>query len=378
MNKFSKNGCLLKDGAEFFPIGIFSVPHAKAFPLLRDAGFNLVHSYEFERTCFINLQSTDHAFLIQEGLGDDAAAAYLDEAEKCGLNVMLGFDRITQLHDNGDEISPEQEKAITKRVAMMKDKPALLTWYTVDEPDVPSKNITPEKCTYVRDLVRKTDPDHGTVISMYHPPKFAEYQDTADVIIHDLYVFPKGNVKNVPNNIITLRKQTNGEKPIWFTVQAFDWKHYRWNSPSMIPTYEQKRCLAYLSVIAGAKGVLFFSYENETHSNAPDKAPEQWAELSKLSKQLQTLLPVLKQPFTETEITFDGELYSASATYNGSTYLFCANAGKTRIEGNIAPKISKTNEIEVLFEDRTVKPDRNGLFDVFEPYAVHIYKIDVQ
>ena len=369
MTEFSKNGCLLVNGTEFFPVGLFSVPHAKAFPHLRDAGFNLVHSYEFERTCFINLQSIDHSFLLKEGLGDEAAAEYLDEAEKWGLKVMLGFDRTTQLHDRGDDIPAEQEEAMTGRVAMMKDKPALLAWYTVDEPDMSYKNITEKKCIHARDIVRKTDPNHPTLISMFHESKFEIFKDTADIILHDLYVFPGGNAKDVPNNIISMRKQTNGERPIWFTVQAFDWKHYNWDGPSVVPSYDQKRCLTYLAIIAGAKGILFFSYENETHSNAPDKAPEQWAELSAISKQLHTLQPVLQQSFTEATISFDGEIYSASTTYDGSIYLFCANSGDTLIKGNIAPDITDNYEVEVLFEDRKIKPNRDGLYDEFGPYA---------
>lgn len=376
MAEFSKNGCLMVSGTEFFPVGLFSVPHAKAFPLLRDAGFNMVHSYEFERSCFVNLQSTDHSFLIKEGLGDEAAAAYLEEAEKWGLKVMLGFDRVTQLPDNGDDISDEQEEAITARLGRMKDKPALLCWYTVDEPEIASKEITAEKCLCIRDIVRKTDPVHPAVISMFQPLKFDIYKDTADIIIHDLYVFPDGNVKDVPNNIKELRKMTKGEKPIWFTVQAFDWKSYEWDRPSMTPTYDQKRCLTYLSIIAGAKGILFFSYENEIHSNAPEKAPEQWAELSAISKQLDALQPVLRQSFTEPTVSFDGEIYSASTTYADSIYLFCANAGETLIRGNIAPHITDEYEVEVLFEDRKIMPGSDGLYDEFGPYAVHIYKMN--
>lgn len=375
MYEFSKNGCLLVNEEAFFPIGLFSVPHPKAFPLLRDAGFNMVHSYEFERTCFVNLQSTNHAFLLKEGLGDEAAAEYLDEADKWGLKVMLGFDRETQLHDNGDEITPLQEEAMTARVRKMKEKPALLAWYTVDEPDIASKNITAEKCLRARDIVRAADPNHPTLISMFYQNKFAIYKDTADVLVHDLYAIPKANVKDIPNNIMDLRKQTNGEKPIWFTVQAFDWKHYEWNGPSLMPTYDQKRCLAYLAIIAGAKGIIFFSYENETHSNAPDKAPEQWEELSSISRQLDTLLPVLKQPFSETTIAFDGELYMASTIYDGCTYLFCANSGETTIRDLIDPSITDQYEVEVLFEDRKIKPNHHGLYDEFGPYAVHVYKI---
>ena len=81
MYEFCKNGCLLVNEEAFFPIGLFSVPHPKAFPLLRDAGFNMVHSYEFERTCFVNLQSTNHAFLLKEGLGDEAVAGSRQRAE---------------------------------------------------------------------------------------------------------------------------------------------------------------------------------------------------------------------------------------------------------------------------------------------------------
>lgn len=376
MTAFCQRGCLLVRGTEFFPIGLYSVPHAKAFPLLREAGFNTVHSYEFERSCYINLQSTDHAFLIREGLGDEAAAEYLDEAEKHGLKVMLGFDRVTQLHDHGDDISPEQEAAMTRRLSMMKDKPSLLCWYTVDEPEITAKRITEKKCLHARDILRRTDPEHPAVISMFQPQKFEDYAHTADVIIHDLYVFPGGNVKDVPANIVKLRRMTGNEKPIWFTVQAFDWKHYNWDGPSLMPTFEQKRCLTFLSVIAGAKGVLFFSYENETHSNAPDKAPEQWAELASIAGQLNALLPVLKQPFTEPETQLGGEIFTARAEYGSSTYLFCANSGEATLCGCIAPDITPAHTAEVLFEERSIRPDENGLCDEFAPYAVHIYKID--
>ena len=375
MSMLVKNGCCVVGGEPFFPIGLYSVPHASVFPRLRDAGFNLVQSYEFERSCYVNLQSEKCAKIEKEGLGDEAAAEYIDEANKWDLKVIMGFDRTYQLPHDNTKISQAQEENITRRVTLLKDKPALLGWYMIDEPD--GQNISADKCRRVYDIVKKADSKHPTLIVLCESGAFEEYAaDTADIIMRDRYPIPHSPIKVIAENFIKIRKQVPEEKPIWSVIQVFDWKNFLWEKESALPTYTQKRCMMYLPIIAGAKGTLFFAYDNEKQDIRRETDPKQWGEVATLAGELASLKPVLIQPFTAPQTCADGEIYCSRAEYNGSTYLFYANSGEKTLSEKIATDLTDLKKIEVLFEHRTIAPKEAGFYDEFEPYAVHVYKVD--
>ena len=369
-----KNGCYEIDGKPFFPIGLYSVPHSSAFPQLRDAGFNLVQSYEYERICYVNLQSIRRAKIEKEGLGDEAAGEYLDEAHKWDLKVVMGFDRTHQLPHDASEITQTQEENIAQRVSLLKDKPGLLGWYMIDEPD--GQDIPVDKCRHTYEIVKKADAKNPALLVLCDNEKFEQYiNDTTDIIMHDPYPFPSSPIKTIAENFIKLKKLAP-DKTLWSVVQVFNWEAYHWEKKLALPSYEQKRCMMYLPIIAGAKGTIFFAYDNEKQDIRQETQPEQWEEVASLGGELAALTPVLTQAFSEPETCADGEIYFSGAEYEGSTYLFYANSGENTIREKIATELADLKNIEVLFENRSITPKENGFYDEFEPYAVHIYKVD--
>ena len=375
MSTLVKNGCYVVDGEPFFPIGLYSVPHASVFPQLRDAGFNIVQSYEFERSCYVNLQSIKHAIIEKEGLGDEAAAEYLDEAHKWDLKVIMGFDRAHQLPHDNTEISQAQEENITRRVARLKDKPGLFGWYMIDEPD--GQKIPVDKCRRVYNRVKKADPGHPALVVLCKADMFDQYvTDTADIIMHDYYPVSRSPIKRIAENFIKLRKLVPDDMPLWSVPQVFDWKTYSWHNESVPPSYAQKRCMTYLPIITGAKGIVFFSYDNEKQDIRRETDPKQWGEVATLAGELASLKQVLTQPFTAPQTCADGEIYFSRAEYDGSTYLFFANSGENTIREKITTELTGLKNVEVLLENRFITPKGNGFYDEFEPYAVHVYKVD--
>ena len=375
MSKLVKNGCYVMDGEPFFPIGLYSVPHSSVFPQLRDAGFNLVQSYEFERRCYVNLQSIRNSSIEKEGLGDEAAAEYIDEAQKWDLKVIIGFDRALQLPHDDSEITHTQEENITKRVLKLKDKQGLFGWYMIDEPD--GHGVPADKCRRAYEITKKTDPKHPALIVLSEWETLDQYTaDTADIIMHDRYPIPHSPIKVIVEDFINLRKIVPDELPIWSVVQVFDWKNFLWEKESALPSYAKKRCMTYLPLIAGAKGTFFFAYENEKQDIRRESQPQQWEELATLAGELAKLKPILTQTFGEPWTLADGEIYLTSAVYEGSIYFFCANVGENTIREKVTTDMADLKNVEVLFENRTIAPKGNGFYDEFEPYAVHIYKVD--
>ena len=74
--RIDSDGRFFDESGQFFPVGLCSAPHEDAFPELKAAGLNTVHSYEFERKCFLNLQCAKDGgreFIDFDGLGDGEA-----------------------------------------------------------------------------------------------------------------------------------------------------------------------------------------------------------------------------------------------------------------------------------------------------------------
>ena len=83
-------------------------------------------------------------------------------------------------------------------------------------------------------------------------------------------------------------------KPVWGVIQAFghaDPKH-DW----VLPTPEEIRCMAYVAVVEGAQGLLFYSHGRKGDPFYIRDHAEHWAFVQRLGAELQTLSPVLLSP----------------------------------------------------------------------------------
>src|SRR5690606_33230381 len=105
-----------------------------------------------------------------------------------------------------------------------------------------------------------------------------KYGHLADLVAVDWYPIPWNPLATVSREMRSARLASQG-RPFLAILQAFDWRAFpqmiRSDQPLRGPTPEELRCMAYLSLFQGARGIIFYSYQAEAWSIR--EHPEMWA-----------------------------------------------------------------------------------------------------
>jgi hypothetical protein len=117
----------------------------------------------------------------------------------------------------------------------------------------------------------------------------AAYLDTADVFMIDPYPVPHMPMTWLSDSLEEAARHVAKER-LWAVIQAFGGGRHTKDGWPRRPTYEEMRCLTYLAVIHGARGIFYFSYP-EVRKDAAS-----WADLQKIVAELRELRTWLVLP----------------------------------------------------------------------------------
>jgi hypothetical protein len=249
------DGTMMVNGKSFFPFGFYHVSLGSAagkeintLRTIAAVGFNTFHT------------SVENSLADYEEI--------LDEAEKLGVYI-LSFN-----HSKFDTL---------KIVNNFKNKAAILGWSIAD--DVDSGEFTPEQVLHLHCEVKTADPNHITYISGYHDKQISKFIKTADAI--GVQAYPIGHQPKRPlswvNHMISLvYRLVPKNRLIIANPQSFRWYHEK----AILPTFEEIRNMTYQALLAGAKGIIYYTYQDEAWNLM--EHPELW-------KQIQSLVPEINE-----------------------------------------------------------------------------------
>ncbi|MBD3293569.1 MAG: hypothetical protein GF393_11650, partial [Armatimonadia bacterium] len=253
---FRDDRMMLVDGEPSFPLGAYRDPSDQLdrFDGLQEAGFKFTHSYHFEG-------------------GDpksvDEARTYLQAADEAGLDVFMGLNR--------KRVKARDYAWSERFVGELMNEPALLSWYLLDEPA--AQGVSVDIMERLDESVRRVDPFHPTSIVICRANAFGDYAGAMDVCWADVYPLPHRSVTAVEQRLQTAREQIGPEMPLWAVLQGHDiryWRRYEEAlaelGPVVIPTPTQTRNMAWLSLAAGADGIVWYwgpSYHYKMREDAP-------------------------------------------------------------------------------------------------------------
>ena len=350
-------------GRPFLPVGFYSVPR-KHLETVAQIGFTAVLTY---------------------GSGTEGLKAYLDEAERVGLKAVV--------HSPAKWFGKDGEARLREAVAALKDKPALLGWYLIDEPSNGRDGQRPADLGRLYALMQELDPYHPTFTVYCQPAQFALYRDTHDVFMCDPY--PVGNrpLTFVAEWTKLGKEAMAGRKPVHIVPQSFGsekgpqtWWH--------MPTAEEEMCMGYLALVHGAKGLFYYRFDVQQYDKTladagkwpwptigylPELRPAAWAGLGEIGRQLRQLAPVILASEPKTGVTVFPRkpgLHVTLREYQGQRYLIAVNPAAEAIEATMAVEGMKASKAEVLFEDRQVAVNAGVLKDSFAKLAVHVYRFE--
>ncbi|HYE13693.1 MAG TPA: hypothetical protein VD968_04540 [Pyrinomonadaceae bacterium] len=259
---FDEAGNTIVNGSRFFPLGVFMGPtEDEHLARIAAAGFNTVLSYG-------------------HGLGEGTAPeqstrAFFDRAQRHGLRVFyhtLNFYEGTKGFINTGH--PSGLDAARYFATQVSDHPALLAYYTADEPhpslvpklrDMYNRLVETDfnhPCYQVHHLGNQTD---GRVIATH----LQLFYDSHDVVGVDPYVVPCSPLDLVAVWTEGALGSTRRAKPVWVVPQLHDLSAYETTDKApdyclepklREPTFAERRCMAYLALTAGAKGLIFYNY----------------------------------------------------------------------------------------------------------------------
>ena len=359
------DGMTLIDDKPFFPIGIFSVHRCEpnsnnletAFRQLKDAGFNLVHTYDWKR-------------------GRDYTE-YLDLAEKYGMKLL-----------NNPTMSRLQGNVIKERM-----RPNMLAWYLADDA---SKRTTPEKLRKCSLKVKSYDNAHLTAqadsLGSHYKTRYADFIGSTDVFLPEIYtvcadheighevLFVDYQVKALFRE---LSEAGNAVKGIWPLLQQFK----GWGGWKRFPTRRELKASAYIAITAGAHGLAWYTYaaaQSGTENPGAADDPERWADLAGVTRELaaiqddlasrtsriQPKATVLEGP--RRDKFGNGSIHAILKDGANGPLLIAVNAAPEHVSASFA--VQGQDRVDVLFENRNISANE-GFLDSFEPNGVHVYRL---
>lgn len=162
-------------------------------------------------------------------------------------------------------------------------QPSVITWMLADEPDW---SIPPSVVEFHDRTVRRYDNTRPTFLTLCRNRKFFEYAQIADIPCMDHYSVTAPSSSKWPTPYGTHLEETgyytrdlkaaSEPKPIWIWSQAIaDWSE---RPQQQAPTPNELAAQLMLNLANGAKGIIWFNYDQKMGDKYPDtrEAMKQW------------------------------------------------------------------------------------------------------
>ncbi len=214
---------------------------------------------------------------------------------------------------------------------------------------------------------------------------YPEYCKGADMVSFDVY--PVVNIRKpdgenylwyVAKGVNRLREWTNFEKPVWNIIEC---THI--HDSTKMATPSQVRSEAWMSIVAGTKGLCYFVHQFQPFFDASALLhdPEMLAGVTATNRQIHELAPVINSPTVEGMATCESSdpdvpISLMMKRYGGDIYIFSVGMRNAPARGTFTIKgLGASATAEVIGENRTIQITKGTFEEDFDAYEVHLYKI---
>jgi len=341
------------------------------------------------------------------------APANAERYRQAGINTYIALwkgpteEQLAALKQAGMRVICEQNEVARRHL----DDSTIIGWMHNDEPDNAQSlgarlgwgsPIAPEKIVQDYQRLRAADPSRPVLLNLgqgvawdgwygrgnrrNHPEDYPKYLAGCDIASFDIYpaVHDRkevaGNLWFVARGVERLVQWGGGKKIVWNCLECT-----RISNPDRIATPHQVRAEAWMSIIHGSQGLIYFvhQFKPEFREAALLDDPEMLKAVTSLNRQITELAPVLNSPsLTNSATATSSNSAVPVATLvkqrDGFTYLFAVGMreGQTTATFSIQGARPET-KIEVLGENRSLTAAAGSFTDKFGPWDVHLYKIGI-
>ena len=136
--------------------------------------------------------------------------------------------------------------------------------------------------------------------------------------------------------------------------------------------------MTYLAIASGADGVVLYTASGGPRFVSMSDFPDDWAAMEALASELRHLAPMLAAPDAPAKLrpVHDNRGVEVfTRVYKGDTFLIAVNPHDQWVTQTFELEGGGEQSIEALFEDRKAQLAGDRFTDLFDPYAVHVYRI---
>lgn len=328
-----------------------------------------------------------------------------------GINTYVGLwkgpteEQLAELKKHGMKVICDQNPVGLAH----KDEDLIVAWMHGDEPDNAQAlekgkgygpPVKPEKILEDYRKLKANDPNrpvllnlgqgvawdgwHGRGVRTNHPEDYPEYVKGCDLASFDIYPAchespqVQGKLWFVAQGVERLRAASKDQKVVWTCIECTCI-----GNPGHKATPKQVRCEVWMALVAGSRGLIYFCHQFKPKFIEAGllAEPEILAEVTRTNRQILELAPVLNSA----TVVDGAQVQSADKDqpvavmvkrYKGATYLFAVGMRGGRTEATFAINgLKGVKRAEVLGEQRNLDVKDGGFRDVFEPWDVHLYRI---
>lgn len=330
--------------------------------------------------------------------------------KSAGINTYVGLwkgpteDQLAMLKQAGMRLICNQNAVGLKHL----DDPTIIGWMHGDEPDNAQSlgsgkgygpPISPEKIIEDYKRIAAADPSRPVVLNLgqgvawdkyygrgvrtNHPEDYAEYIKGSDIVSFDIYpvVHERAEVAGklwfVPQGVDRLIEWSGGQKVVWNCLEC---THI--SNPDRKATPQQLRAEAWMSLIHGSRGLIYFVHEfkPQFREAALLQDPEMLRAATALNQQITALAPVLNSPPVSGAVKVSSEnsevpVDIAVRKFQDHHYIFAAAMREGTTSASFEMPGVAGRDVEVIGEDRTLKISGNSFKDNFSAWEVHLYRV---
>ena len=370
------DGFLRVAGQPTFPIGLYSSGREGE---MAQAGFTATHNYGITTGDATNAINPNDAHLKE----------LLDRSQANGLRMMVELPRRA--------IEAAQWDQVRRRIETFRYHPGLLCWGSEERV---ARGVAPlTNIAALYRLVHELDPDHPLVLGDTRAPvnqlqgdRREFFPDACmDVGIWWWYPIPlkdpEGNGLEDRHNAPAILQPpswlttTLCKRPLWIAIQSYEQPR----KDARFPTPAEYRCMAYLSIINGVKGLWFYTGTGQRDwqgkpaglLNKPEAG--HWDYVQKLVRELRTLSPIIMAPAPAPSLAIspaDAPIECTLRELEGMFYLLAANKSLQPQSVRFTGHALTDKHAQVLYEAHPVAIEGDSMADDFAPLGVHVYRLE--
>jgi len=347
-------GYVLLNNERFFPIGMYcegfwNLEHLEHADTLKSAGFNTMYT-----ECYV--------------MTDEESASFFNHCEQIGMYNLIGLQP--------DGQNPEYQN-------LFKNYNSIIGWGVGDDADI---QFTVPELTSNHNISQLNDNKHITYSAVTtnifgSNNMLTDYTSITNVAAIEYYPIVYGTEDLTGAYSVSEGLDTNcinSENSAWTILQT-----YRWDGlvTNVYPTNEQITAMTYLSLIAGTKGILYYTFKDyDNNSSINITQPLFWKRLKQLTSEISVLQDVLLYgTLTKvSDLINISDSWASYWLYNNKLYIIAINSSQTNsisydfqmpdgFQTNLTPVFSNYNN--------TCSISENRFYANLNPYEVQIFEV---